>query len=61
MDLQTIIALLIVAGAVVAAALMIRKRLGGKDCGCGCGSNCHCADKKHNSSAQMCPHCTSKK
>ena len=54
MDIQTIIAVLIVAAAVAAAVALVRKRVGGKDCGCGCGGDC---SGKKSGGCGSCPMC----
>ncbi|MBQ6727018.1 MAG: hypothetical protein IJQ89_10630 [Bacteroidales bacterium] len=60
MDIQTIIALLIVAAAVVLAVVLVWRRVGGKDCGCGCGKDCQCntcPDRKNDSPNSPCNSC----
>ena len=60
MDIQTVIALLIVAAAVVVAVVLVRKRLSGKDCGCGCGKDCksNCPDRKNDNPTNPCNSCS---
>ena len=60
MDIQTVIALLIVAAAVVVAVVLVRKRLSGKDCGCGCDKcDCNsCPDRKNDNLDNPCNSCS---
>lgn len=51
-DIQTVIALFIVAAAVVLAVVLVRKRIGGKDCGCGRGGDC---SSKKSGGCGSCP------